>query len=60
MLALRGAAQGIDSIQILLVVIVILTVVFWRVTLRMALIVVASLLLIGAIALFQDILHIRG
>jgi hypothetical protein len=59
-LAIHGAAQGLESIQILIVAIVILTVAFWRLMLRMVLIVVASLLLIGAIALFQDILHIRG
>ncbi len=60
MLAIHGAAQGLESIQILIVAIVILLAAFWRLILRMVLIVAASLLLIGAIALFQDILHIRG
>lgn len=58
MLALHGAAQGLDSIRALIVVMVVLCVVFARIMLQILLIVVGSLLLIGAVTVLQDLLHI--
>jgi hypothetical protein len=58
MLALHGAAQGLDSIRVLIVVIVVLCVIFARIMLHILLIVVGSLLLIGAVTFLQDLLHI--
>lgn len=57
MLALHGAVQGLDSIRVLIVVIVILCVVFARIMLQILLIVAGSLLLIGAVTVLQDLLH---
>jgi fatty acid desaturase len=58
MLAVHGAAQGIESIRILIIVIAILTVFFWRVMLQIVLVVVAALLLVGAITIVHDVLNI--
>jgi hypothetical protein len=54
------ATQGIESIRLLIVMIVLFAVVFWRIMLRIVIIVVASMVLIGAVVFLSDLLHFFG
>lgn len=58
MLAIHGAAQGLESIRILIVAAAILTVIFWKIFLQILIITVMILIFIGAVNLVQGILHI--
>lgn len=57
MLALQDASQNLESIQILLAIFVILTVVFWRTMLKIVIIVLLIFIVVlitsGAATLFQ-------
>lgn len=59
MLALHGlTAQGLESIRVLIVIIVLFVVVFWKVMLQILIIVTAAAILIGAVSLLSGALHI--
>jgi hypothetical protein len=58
MLAIHGAtAQGLESIRVLIVVIMVFIVVFWKIMLQILIIVMAAMVLIGAVTLFAGVLH---
>ena len=59
MLALHGlTAQGLESIRVLMIVIVIFVVVFWKIMLQILIIVTAAAILIGAVSLLSGALHV--
>lgn len=58
MLALHGAAQGIASVQLLIAIIVVLSVIFWRIMLQILIIVTVAFILIGAVTILHGILHL--
>jgi hypothetical protein len=62
MLAPQGAHQELESVRILIVLFAITAVIFWRVVLRVTLMVTATVIVIlltsGAVAFFQGIHHI--
>ena len=61
MFALQAAAaQGIDSIRLLIVVFVIFAVAFWRVMLQIVIVVTVSVVLIGVVVLLSDLVHLSG
>jgi hypothetical protein len=59
MLAIHAATtQGLPSIQILVVLIVIFIAVFWKVMLQILAVFAAAMLVLGAVTLFSDLLHL--
>jgi hypothetical protein len=59
MLAIHAAtAQGLESIQVLLVVIVIFVAVFWKIMLQILVIFAVAMIVLGAVTLFSDVLHL--
>lgn len=59
MLALHGlTAQGLESIRVLILLLVIFVVAFWKIMLQILIIITAAGILIGAVTLFSGALHI--
>ncbi len=62
MLAPQGAHQELESVRILIVLFAVTAVIFWRVVLKIALMVAATVIVIlltsGAVAFFEGIDHI--
>lgn len=61
MLAVQSSAQGLGSIQLLLAIAVILIVLFWRVALKMLIMVLAIVMIVlitsGVAVLLQELHH---
>lgn len=55
-----AAAQGIESIHLLILVIVIFAVVLWRAMLMFFIIVMAATVLIGAVTILSGLAHLFG
>jgi hypothetical protein len=59
MLALHGlTAQGLESIRVLIVILVIFVVVFWKIMLQILIIVTAAAILIGVVSVLSGALHV--
>jgi hypothetical protein len=61
MLTLHGVTQQhIESIRLLIVVIVLLAVTFWRAALQIVVIIAGAMILIGVVTVIQWVMHVFG
>jgi len=57
MLALPAISAGLEFVRVIVIVLAIAGVIFWRVALRIIIILLVILVISGAVALIQGILH---
>lgn len=59
MLLAQGVSHSPQSLEVVLVLLAILAVLFWRVALRLLVVVLTVLVVTGALALIQHLHHLR-